>query len=79
MSLAKETDGGRGTSFSVNTNWIPPANVMDLVGSGAGGDDTGMGSETVDDGSEIGIGAWGMNRSVGVAAAIFAAVFQNGM
>ena len=55
---------------------------MDLVESGVWGD-TGVGKEAVDEGSEI-AGAWGMNKSVGVAAAavlvaIFAAVFQNGM
>jgi hypothetical protein len=76
MSLANETDGGRGTSFSVNDMRMPPANVMERVGSGVWGNDTGVGNKAVDDGS----GAWGMNESVGcVAAPTFAVVFQKGL
>jgi hypothetical protein len=71
MSLANETDGGRGTSFSVNDKWTPPANAMERVGSGVWGNEAGVGSE---------IGAWGMNESAGcVAVPVFAAVFQKGM
>jgi hypothetical protein len=55
-----------------------PANVMDRVGSGVWGNDTGVGNEVVDDGSEIGIGSCGMNVSVGIVAApALTAVFQN--
>ena len=64
MSLANETDGGRGTSFSMNDKWMPPANVMERVVIGVC--------------SEIGV--WGMNESVGCAASpVFGAVFQKGM
>jgi hypothetical protein len=76
MSLANETDGGRlgDTSFSVNVKWMPPANVMERVGSGVRGKDTvtGVGDEAVDNSGEI--GAWGC-----VAAPAFAALFQKGM
>jgi len=81
MFLAKETDGGRGTSFSVKTMRTPPANVMDRVGSGVGGSDVDVGSEAVDDAVEIeiGIGAWGTNEAASVAAAlVFSAIFQSG-
>ena len=79
MSLANETDGGRGTSLSMKDKWMPPANLMERVGSVVWGDDRGEGNEAaVDDSSEI--GPWGMNESAGcVAAPVFAAVFQKGM
>ena len=76
MSLAKETDGGRGTSFSVNAKRMFPANVMDRAGSGVWSNDTGVSNEVVDDGSEIGNGALEMSESVGIAAVdVFSAVF----
>ena len=59
-SLAKETDGDRGTSFSVKTMQIPPANVMDRVGSGVWGNGARADNEVVDDGIDNGIGTWGL-------------------
>jgi hypothetical protein len=61
-SLAKETDGGRGTSSSVKTMQIPPANVMDRVGSGAPGKGTGAGNMAVDDGIGDEVGKQELNE-----------------
>ena len=77
MSLAKETEGGRGRSFSVKTMRVPPANVIDRVGRGVWDNDTGVGNEA---GTEIGIGGWAMNEAAIVAPVhVFPAVFQIGM
>lgn len=65
MSLAKESDGGRGTSLSVKTMRTPPANVMDCVGSGACGAGAGAGNDVaVENCIDGGIGRWGLNVNV---------------
>ena len=53
--------------------------MMDRVGSRVWGEGTGAGNETVDDGIEIGIGAWGMSEAAsGAPAPMFAAIVQGG-
>lgn len=50
---------------------MPPANVMDRVGSKVWGNDTDVGDEVVVSGGEIGIGnACGMDKAAHAAAAL---------
>lgn len=63
----------------MKTTRMPPASVMDRVGSGVLRSDAGAGNKAVDDGIENGVATWGMNEAASVVAALlFPAIFQAG-